>query len=140
MKPKKENQPIEKWVQGFTLVETLVAITLLAFVIIGVVTMTTMHIKSNFYTQHHTRALQLAESALETLMRTDFNQLIPGDTIEDYGAISMYPNYKRTVTVIFLDMDNAQLTAAVNWSSRESGAARAGLELPPITLSVRRTR
>jgi Tfp pilus assembly protein PilV len=140
VKDKREKQTTKERVQGFTLVETLVAVTLLAFVVIGVTTMTTMHIKSNFYTQHHTKAVQLAESAIETLMRTNFNQLTPGTTTEDYGQISMYPNYKRTVTVTYIDADNVQLTAAVNWSSRESGASRAGLELPPITLSVRRTR
>ena len=143
MKIKKENQRKEARAKGFTLIETLVAITLLAFVVIGVVTMTTMHIKSNFYTQHHTKALQLAESAIEALMRTDFNQLIPGSTTEDYGEISMYPNYTRTITIApepAGDPDNMRITAAVNWSSRESGASRAGLTLPPITLSVIRTR
>ena len=143
MKRKEEKQSKEEQRKGFTLVETLVAITLLAFVLIGVVTMTTMHIKSNFYTQHHTKAIQLAESAIEAFMRTDFNQLFPGSTTEDYGEIAMYPDYTRTVTIAQEpagDPDNVRITASVNWSSRETGASRAGLKLPPITLSVLRTR
>ena len=143
MKIKKKNQTKQEEVMGFTLVETLVATTLLAFVVIGVVTMTTMHIKSNFYNQHHTKALQLAESAIEALMRTDFNQLIPGTTTENYGDIPMYPDYRRTITIAqepVGDPDNVRITVDVNWSSRETGASRAGLTLPPITLSVLRTR
>ena len=129
-KPKKKRRS-----RGFTFVEVLVSVALLAFVIMGVVTMTTMHVKSNFYTVQHTKAVQLAETAIEELLRLDFNQLSAGETTEDFGDIDGYAYYTRTVRVAFMDVDNANLTAEVNWMFRAKKE-----DLPPITLTVRRTR
>ncbi len=48
--------------------------------------MTTMNVKSNSYTQHHTKAVQLAESGLELLRRVDYNNELP-----DYDGVSAWP-------------------------------------------------
>ena len=118
--------------KGFTFIETLVSVTILLFVIAGVLTMTTVSIKTNFNQINHTRAVKLAEEAVERKLREDFDTLA-GETV-DFGQIDNFPTYSRTVTVNTIDVDNKTITVSVTWRER----SRAGLA--PITLSMRRTR
>lgn len=118
--------------KGFTFIETLVSVTILLFVIAGVLTMTTVSIKTNFNQINHTRAVKLAEEAVERKLREDFDTLT-GET-SDFGQIDNFPTYSRTVTVNTIDVDNKTITVSVTWRER----SRSGID--PITLSVRRTR
>ncbi len=117
---------------GFTFVETLVSITILLFVISGVMTMTTVHMKTNFNQINHTKALKLAEEAVERKMREDFDTL--AGEFSDYGAIESFPVYTRTVTITNIDADNKNITVTVTWIERSRSGAG------PITLSLLRTR
>lgn len=117
---------------GFTFIETLVSVTILLFVITGVLTMTTVSIKTNFNQINHTRAVKLAEEAVERKLRENFDTLV-GETT-NFGNIENFPTYSRTVTVTTIDADNKTISVSVTWRER----SRAGLA--PITLAVRRTR
>ena len=59
-----------------TFIETLIAMTILMYVISGVLTMTTIQMKTNFNQINHTKAVKLAEEALERKMRENFDVLI----------------------------------------------------------------
>lgn len=105
--------------RGFSLVEVLIAITLFAFLVVGVLTMTTMGIRTNSWAQHHTKAVQLAESGLELLRRVNYTTELNdynGD-VEDYGTIPQYREYRREYTVNFAaDISTIQVT--INWRTR----------------------
>ncbi len=119
--------------KGFTFIETLVSVTILSFVIIGVLTMTTVHIKMNSFALHHTKAVQLAEEGIEALLRID-PLLLPGfgSKKEGFGDIEKYPDFSRTITVQNIDMDNYTIISSVIWKSQN-------IDSKPITFSVRRT-
>ena len=118
--------------RGFTFVETLVSITILLFVVAGVLSMTTISIQTNFTQINHTKAVKLAEEAVERKMREDFDSLA-GETA-DFDEIANFPTYSRDIIITTIDADNKDITVNVTWRVRErSGVA-------PITLSVRRTR
>jgi len=120
--------------KGFTFIETLVSVTILSFIVIGVLTMTTVHIKMNSYALHHTKAVQLAEEGIEALLRID-PLLLPsfyGGKTESFGDIEKYPDYSRTIIVQNIDMDNYRIISSVIWKSQRMNSK-------PITFSVRRT-
>ncbi len=123
--------------KGFTFIETLVSVTILSFIVIGVLTMTSVHIKMNSFALHHTKAVQLAEEGVEMLLRLDPSVLPgyydPGQT-EDFGTIVKYPDYSRTITVKIDpgDMNNYRITCSVIWRSQR-------LNSKPLVLSMLRT-
>ncbi len=118
--------------RGFTFIETLVAVVILMIVVAGVLSMTTISIQTNFTQINHTKAVKLAEEALERKLREDFDSLT-GETV-NFGSIPNFPTYSRNVIVNTIDADNKQITVNVTWKIRN----RSGLS--PITLSVLRTR
>jgi type II secretory pathway pseudopilin PulG len=118
--------------KGFTFIETLVSVTILLFAIAGVMTMTTISIKTNFNQINNTKAVKLAEEAIERKLREDFDTL-SGETFSQ-GELENFPTFTRTVTINTIDLDNKTITAYVTWKARESSGS------PPITLTVMRTR
>jgi len=120
--------------KGFTFIETLVSVTILSFVIVGVLTMTTVHIKMNSSALHHTKAVQLAEEGVEMLLRLDPSLLagFAGGKTEDFDTIKKYHDYSRTITVQNIDMDNYRIISSVIWRSQN-------LYSKPIILSILRT-
>ncbi len=117
---------------GSTFIETLIAMTILAYVLSGVLTMTTIQMKTNFNQINHTKAVKLAEEALERKMRENFDTL-SGET-HDFDTIESFSQYSRTIRITTIDPDNKKINVSVTWQERD----RSGLQ--PITLSFRRTR
>lgn len=118
---------------GFSFIEVLVAAGIMALLIVGVMTMTTAHIKTNSFAIHHTKATQLAEESVERLMRVEFAVLQTfSSTVENFGQIENYPDYARTINVTVIDAENCRITAEVRWRSQ-------GVNSRPIRLSVIRT-
>ncbi len=130
-KPGSENRDKTKE-RGFSFIETLVSITILLIVVSGILSMTTISIQTNFTQINHTKAVKLAEEAVERKMREDFDTLT--GEVSDFETIANFPSYSRTVIVTTIDGDNKQISVNVTWRVRN----RSGLA--PITLSVRRTR
>ena len=123
--------------RGFSFIEVLTAVVLFSFLVIGVLLMTTMNIKSNSYSQHHTKAVQLAESGLELLRRVDYNNELPnydGATVplayNDFGTIPNYPEFRRQLLVNW-DPVLSTLQVTVTWRSR-------GVNSFPIVLTTQR--
>jgi Tfp pilus assembly protein PilV len=119
--------------KGFTFVEVLVSTVLLAFVIIGIMTMIGAYIKTNAFATKQTKGIQLAEEAVEGLLRVDAVTLTNyGTQSEAYGAINRYPEFSRQVTVTQIDNNNYRISAAVRWKSQGKGSK-------PIVISMLRT-
>ena len=115
--------------KGFTFIETVVSMAILAFVFLGILTMTTVQIQTNSFTNHHTKAVQLAEEAIESNLRVDFSTLTSGTTTETFKN----PNFTRAVTLRKIDDDNFEIIASVTWISR-------GIVSRPMVLSIIRTK
>jgi Tfp pilus assembly protein PilV len=118
--------------RGFSFIEVLTAVILFSFLVIGVLLMTTVNINSNAYTQHHTKAVQLAESGLELLRRVDYTADLAGyDGVEQgYGTIPNYLDFRRTFSVNYA-ADISTLTVTVHWRVRSA-------ESSPVVLVTRR--
>jgi len=112
-------------VRGFSFVEVLTAVVLFSFLVIGVLLMTTMNIKSNSYSQHHTKAVQLAESGLELLRRVDYNTELPNYdgvsalAFSDYGQIPNYPEFRRSLLVTW-GTEISTLRVTVTWRTQNT--------------------
>jgi prepilin-type N-terminal cleavage/methylation domain-containing protein len=117
---------------GFSLIEVLMAITLFTFLAVGVLTMTTMGIKTNSYTQHHTKAVQLAESGLELLRRVNYTlELAAFDgVVNEYGTIPHYLEFRRSFQVTYAP-DISTLQVTITWRSQ-------GIVSVPIVLTTQR--
>jgi len=131
---------------GFSLIEVLIAISLFAFLVIGVLTMTSLGIKSNSYAQHHTKAVQLAESSMEMLRRVDYNDVLQyfdgisysvitpnGVTIfpvSEYGSIPQYKDFRRVLLVTY-DPNVSTLQVTITWRSQ-------GVDSFPLVLASQR--
>lgn len=123
---------------GFSLLEVLMAMTLFTFLVIGVLTMTTMGIKTNAYAQHHTKAVQLAESGLELLRRVNYTTELEGfnGVVNDYGTIANYPEFRRSFQVTYAaDISTLQVTVTwrINYNRDEGGTTSF-----PIVLTTQR--
>ena len=118
--------------RGFTLIEVLISTALLAFLAVGILGMTTMTINSNSFIQHHTKAVQLAESGMEEMRRVDYvNQLPAYDgVVQDFGTIPSYPEFRRTYEVDYA-ADISILRVRVSWRRR-------GVSSSPLTLVSQR--
>lgn len=120
--------------KGFSFIEVLTSITVLAFVIVGVLMMTSMHIKINSFSQHHTKAIELAEDALEFLNRVDYNTQLGtyNGVIDDFGTIPNYGEFHRALEVNW-NTDISTIRVTVRWRSLARNSA-------PVVLTVLRTR
>jgi hypothetical protein len=98
-----------------------------------VLTMTTMGIRTNSYTQHHTKAVQLAESGLELLRRVNYTTELGGfnGVVNDYGTIPQYGEFRRSFQVIYAP-DISTLQVTITWR------IKGGIDSFPIVLSTQR--
>jgi type II secretory pathway pseudopilin PulG len=117
---------------GFSLLEVLMATSLFTFLVIGVLTMTTMGIRTNSYAQHHTKAVQLAESGLELLRRVNYATELAGfdGVVNDYGTIPQYPEFRRSFQVTY-GVDISTLQVTITWRNQ-------GVVSFPIVLTTQR--
>jgi hypothetical protein len=120
-------------VRGFSFIEVLVSLIIFSFLVIGVLLMTSINIKSNSYIQHHTKAVQLAESGLEVLRRVDYTNELPNYdgasaiSFSDYGEIPNYPDFRRRLMVTW-GAEMSTLVVTVNWRTLQTDS-------PPMVLS-----
>ena len=98
--------------KGFTLVEIMIAISILAIALLGLASVTVVIIKSNTFSKTMTTATTLANDKMEQLKKTSYAGLASGtDTLESI--------YTRTWTVTqnspATGMNTVVVTVQWNW-------------------------
>ena len=105
---------------GFTLLEILVAITLLCIGLLAMAALTAGIMRGNLFSNQLTTATTLAQDKMEDIRRLGYSGTPTSDTTttEDYNSIPNYPAYKR---VTFTDVGNPTgmktVTVTVYWDS-----------------------
>lgn len=85
---------------GFTLVEIMIAVMVLAIAFLAMYQMQTMAIRGNEIGNQVTIATMLAQDKLEEIRNTDYaNVTTTNFPTENYGTISGYPQFCREVSV-----------------------------------------
>ncbi len=106
--------------RGFTLVETLVSITILLIVIIGPMTVASRGMQNAFYAGDQTTAIYLAQEAIEHIQR-----------LRDDAALQNYQDYVADGSDA--DGDTWSWYTALNANCRDSNGCDMNFEASPIT-------
>jgi len=112
-----------RYAKGFTLIEIMVAITLLSVGLLGMAGLTVGIMRGNTLSSELTTATALAQAKMEDIKRVGYSGAT--DSAEDYNAIAGYPLYKRDTVI---DVDTPELgmktvTITVSWDSDGSSIA-----------------
>ncbi len=107
--------------KGFTLVEILVAMTLLTTALLGMAGMTAALMQGTTFSNRLTVASTLAQDKMEDLTKLGYANTATADTTvtEDYNSIPNFPFFKRVTTT---DVDSPAagmktVTVAVLWAA-----------------------
>jgi len=85
---------------GISLLEVLVAMMLVSIVVLGMAGFSTVAIKGSAFSQKMTKAVILAQDALEEIRRVGYRPALSGERshTEAYGTIPDEPLFERLVT------------------------------------------
>jgi prepilin-type N-terminal cleavage/methylation domain-containing protein len=122
---------------GFSFIELLIAISLMAVLVIGVLSMNSAYVKYNRSNKFYATGVQLAENGIETCMRMTYANLAGLSTSQGFGQIPGFPNFARTVAVSNFSDTTCTIRARVAW--REGSSSNAVTSTWPIDISVVRT-
>ncbi len=113
--------------KGFTLLEILVALTILSIGLLGMAGLTTTIMHGNALSSKVTTATTLGQDRMEHFRRLGYSNTPTTDTTttEDYNSIANYFSYKR---VSFIDVDSPSaamktVTITVSWDSDAQSVA-----------------
>lgn len=103
--------------KAFTLLEILIAITILVVGILGVAGLTIGIIKGNLASREVTTAVTLAQDKLEDIKRLGYNNAAGGT--EGYNSNADFPAYKRvtTITANTPTTNMKKVTVTVSWEN-----------------------
>lgn len=113
--------------KGITLLEILIALSVLSIGLLGMAGLTTSIINGNTLSKKVTTATTLGQDRLEHFRRLGYSTTPTADTTttEDYNSIANYPSYKR---VSFIDVNSPSagmktITVTVYWNSDTGSVA-----------------
>ena len=111
---------IQKKESGFTLIEVLIAIVLLAVGLLGVSTLVVGIMRGNTHSDMVTTATILAQDEMEDIRRAKYAGTTSGNfPSNDYGTITDYPLFKRVVSIVTSSpaANMKTVTVTVYWDS-----------------------
>jgi type IV pilus assembly protein PilV len=108
--------------KGFTLLEVMIALVILAVGLLGLASLQIMAIKSNSYGQQMTVASTMAQNQLEQLRRTTGTLTSGGDSVTDQNGIA----YTRiwTVTPNSPQTGASTVVITISWTGPAGTGAR----------------
>lgn len=120
---------------GYSLIETLFSVALMAVITIGIMTAQGGHVRTVDNSKKRTVCTTLAEQRLERLLGIGFDDLLnmASPSVEDYGEIDNFPEYKRTITIDQISEDLVTIQVEVCWQEAEDAGT-------PSVLKLLRTR
>lgn len=123
MAPDRLHRRYVRQMGGFSLLELLIALSILSIVLLALVGLAATAIQGNAFSQRLTTATTLAKDKLEGLQLAGYNGSITGTTTETetYSTIANFPLFKRE-TVIQANTPAAgmqTITVTVFWDNDE---------------------
>ncbi len=112
-----------RYAKGFTLIEIMVAITLLSIGLLGMAGLTVGIMRGNALSSEVTTATALAQAKMEDIKRVGYSGAT--EITEDYNSIAGYPLFKRDteIDVDTPDLGMKTVTITVSWDSDASSIA-----------------
>jgi len=88
--------------KGFTLIEVIVTLFILAVGIVAVLVMFPLGLQVATFSQTASGALQLGQAKIEEMVSVQYNDLAfyLGSNVEEYGSIAGFERYKRDTSVL----------------------------------------
>jgi len=107
---------------GFSLLEVLIAITILSFALLSLAAMATTVIRGNSYSHKVSTATTLTQDKIEAIKNVNYSSIASQAGTEGYGTITRYPNFSRQVTVVTNSpVSNATtITVTVSWTDTKT--------------------
>jgi type IV pilus assembly protein PilV len=113
--------------QGFTLIEVMIALVILAAGLLALMTMQIVSIKSNAFSSEMTYASMLAQSRLEQIRNMPYASITPGvvtDTVPARDATKgMAYNVKTQVVDNTPATDMKTVTLTIDWWGSPAGSS-----------------
>jgi type IV pilus assembly protein PilV len=86
-------------INGFTLIEILIATVIITIVSLGATTLSVGIMRGNSFSKRLTTATTLAQDRLENVKRLGYANVGTAAVTQNYGTIANFSGYKRVVTV-----------------------------------------
>jgi len=129
MSIKKSKKNINKKQSGFTLIEVMIALVILATGLLALMTMQIVSIKANAFSSEMTYASMLAQSRLEQIRNIPYANLIAGTTNDTVPASAatkgMAYRVQTTVATNTPANNMATITVMINWTGSPAGSSGA---------------
>jgi type II secretion system protein I len=109
--------------RGFTLIEVLVALSIMSLGMIGILALQKAATSASGYSRRATEAAVLAEDRLEKMRTLPLSTVIDGfDTVDASGVENDEGLFTRTWTIVTAD-EIATLTVRVQWNESDGAHA-----------------
>ncbi|MCJ7663966.1 MAG: type IV pilus modification protein PilV [Desulfobacterales bacterium] len=118
--------------RGFTLLEVMIALVILAVGLLGLASLQIMAIKGNSYGQQMTVASTLAQNQLEQLRRTAGALTAGGDTVTDQNGITYARNWAVQVNQPQQGMTIVVITISWTGPTGQGGEADRSINIRTI--------